>query len=133
MLLFLAVSHLVALIQTGVEIKITRDSLMNEVKLNQMAMKNYEEAITNKTQVPVRVTSTKSEFVMASVDPDCFDAITNFSTRWRLSNSGYAICTTTVDGVSKTVYMHKLIFNGPARHIDGDRLNNTIDNLMSPV
>lgn len=130
MLLFLAVSHLVALIQTGMEIHITRDSLMNEVKMHQLAMSEHS---INKTQIPVRIPSTKDQYVFASVDPADYDAVRTFSDKWRLSSSGYAVCTKTEGGRTVSVYMHRVFYPLKARHIDGNRLNNTHANLMPSI
>ena len=52
---------------------------------------------------------------------------------WFLSNKGYAIASTHVDGKIKNFYMHRLILdaaNGEkSDHKNGDRLNNTRANL----
>lgn len=69
----------------------------------------------------------------AVVDADDAEAISQ--TTWRLTTARYAARSQTVEGVKRTIYMHRLIAQTPpglvTDHINGDRLDNRRSNLRS--
>lgn len=67
----------------------------------------------------------------ATVDDEDYERLSRLS--WFLSNKGYAIASTHVDGKIVNFYMHRLVAGTPAGaktdHRDGNRLNNVRLNL----
>lgn len=80
--------------------------------------------------IPVKLPH-KSGHENALVSPEDYDFLS--SMQWRKSSSGYALSVraSTESQKEKTIYMHKLIFGKPAKHINGNRLDNRRENLAS--
>jgi len=66
----------------------------------------------------------------ATVSPQDYEMVMTVGKRWRMSSSGYPIYISRQNKNPKTVYMHKLIAGYPARHLNGDRLDNRRENLV---
>jgi hypothetical protein len=73
----------------------------------------------------------KKGHIFARVSEEDYEMVKNASSAWRQSDSGYPIFVRRIGNTFQTTYMHKLIFGSGARHIDGDRMNNTRQNLTS--
>lgn len=71
----------------------------------------------------------KTGIVEAKVGLEDYDKVA--ALKWRRCSSGYAINVKRVEGRLQTTYMHKLIYGGPARHLNGNRMDNTRDNLVN--
>lgn len=81
-------------------------------------------------EIPVRVPHSETE-VRALVSPEDYPHLSAITPAWRLSSSGYVVCSKN----RKLVYMHKIILQDQrGRHINGDRLDNRRCNLRpSPL
>lgn len=71
----------------------------------------------------------------ARIDDEDYRLVSEFPT-WRLHNHGYATCKKWINGVRKTILMHRIVMgvDDPAVHIDHsdhDRLNNQKHNLSA--
>lgn len=68
------------------------------------------------------------------IDEEDYDLVQSFG-KWYLSDTGYAVKKTRVQGVSKTFRMHRVINNTPdgmvTDHINGNRLDNRKSNLRT--
>lgn len=68
---------------------------------------------------------------VVKVDDADFERISKYT--WFLSNKGYAVASTHVNGSIQNFYLHRVVLDAPkdiwTDHIDGDRLNNTRANL----
>lgn len=111
---------------TYVEMQTIKDQL-NEIVI--ASMQDMDMVSNNKT-VPVFLPK-KSGQVEAFVSEEDYDVVFKASDRWRQSTSGYPIFVKKIDGKFVTTYMHKLVFGGPSKHINGNRLDNTRRNLVS--
>ena len=69
-------------------------------------------------------------FVFSKIDNDDKTRVMAISDKWRKSSSGYPIH---VDAQGNTTYLHKFLFGGPARHLNGDRLDNRKANLCAAL
>lgn len=78
--------------------------------------------------VPVR--NLTGDVLKAKISPGDFGVVTQTAKSWRMSTSGYPIHVRRIGGKLTTVYLHKIIAGGPARHINGDRLDNRRSNLL---
>lgn len=83
-----------------------------------------ETTILMNTTIPV------GNGIEAIVSPEDYDRVTNMNKKWRMSSSGYPIYISRQNKIPKTVYMHKLIAGYPARHLNGNRLDNRRENLI---
>lgn len=83
-------------------------------------------------EVPVKLPN-KGGTTMARVSAEDYDDVIRFTDRWRMTSSGYVVYVTHRGGAHcyKTMYLHWLIQGGPARHINGDRLDCRRENLTS--
>ena len=72
----------------------------------------------------------KQGYAYAKVCDEDYLQVVGISPKWRKSSSGYAIH---VYPTGETVYMHKLIHGGPAKHLNGDRLDNRRENLCNTI
>lgn len=66
----------------------------------------------------------------AIISPQDEELVKSASPVWRVSASGYPIYVQRNGRKATTIYMHKLIMNAPARHLNGDRLDNRRENLV---
>lgn len=71
---------------------------------------------------------------LAIVDEEDYDALTAMGV-WYLSDTGYAVRRTLVDGVKKTIRMHRVVCGTPdglvTDHLNGNTLDNRKSNLRS--
>ncbi len=79
------------------------------------------------TQIPVKDGQNLRYAVIYQSDKDLIDSI---SGAWRLSSTGYVLSVKRVEGKIQTSYLHKILAGGPAKHINGDRLDNRRSNLL---
>lgn len=79
------------------------------------------------TQIPVKDGQDLRYAVIYQNDKPLIDSI---SGAWRLSSTGYVLAVKRVNGKIETSYMHKILAGGPAKHINGDRLDNRRSNLL---
>jgi hypothetical protein len=66
----------------------------------------------------------------AMVCPQDLPIIEDTSKNWRLSSTGYVLAVKRNNGKVETSYLHKIIAGGPAKHINGNRLDNRRSNLL---
>lgn len=79
--------------------------------------------------IPVRLPK-KQGIVSALVSEEDYEKVSGISSKWRKSSSGYPIFVKRSGNKFITTYMHKLIYGDSAKHVNGDRMNNTRDNLV---
>ena len=119
----------------------TVGELYLEARLNSMEMINKVEEMgvmeskdtspsSNFKLVPVKLPN-KNGHVYAKVSNEDYENVTKASTNWRLCSSGYPLFVQRNGSRFETTYMHKFIFGGSARHLNGDRLDNRKENLIS--
>lgn len=80
-------------------------------------------------EVPVRLPKSSTE-IMALVSPEDYPRVVAISNTWHLSSSGYVVSSKRENGSFVATYMHRLIAGTPARHANGDRLDNRRSNLL---
>lgn len=111
-----------------------------EARLNSMEMINKVEEMgimetkdscpsSNFKLVPVKLPN-KNGHVYAKVSNEDYENVTKASNNWRLCSSGYPLFVQRNGPRFETTYMHKFIFGGSARHLNGDRLDNRKENLI---
>lgn len=105
------------------EMKITRDALLDEVKIHWVTKDEMKEANTTTSLLPVRNIGDDLPGLVALVDTEDLPRIQGVP--WRLIRSGHVVSTSN----RVTRYLHKVIFQGPATHINGNRLDNRKENL----
>lgn len=91
---------------------------------------------SNSTTAPINIPvklSKNAGTVFATVSPEDYPRIVQVSPCWRLNAAGYVITVKRIDGKFNTTFMHKLILGRSGRHLDGNRLNNTRDNLVPKI
>jgi len=116
------------------EMQSIRDQLMEQIVITDIPRFSRLNSSTSPEpdkycEVPVALPN-KTGFKMAWVSPEDFEVVVSCSTRWRLCSSGYPISVKRVGGKFVTTYMHKLIYGGTAKHINGNRLDNRRGNLI---
>jgi hypothetical protein len=80
-------------------------------------------------KIPVRLPNNKG-WVYATVSPEDHAALSAPEMRWRMGSSGYPMFVKRVNKELTTVWMHKIVGQGPATHINGDRLDCRRENLI---
>lgn len=81
-------------------------------------------------KVPVKLPNDEG-YTFAMVCPEDYDNVSRASTNWRLCSSGYPLHVKRSGQKFETVYMHRLIHGEPARHVNGNRLDNRRSNLVT--
>ena len=119
------------LVNTYVDICLSRTRMIESFSEN--CLGNGDAALKNPMGfrfIPVKLPNKKGEenAVVSTEDYKMLSSI-----QWRKSSSGYALGVLPVkDGTKdRTVYMHKLVFGKPAKHINGNRLDNRRENLAN--
>lgn len=79
------------------------------------------------TQVPVKDGQNLRYATILKSDQELIESV---STAWRLSSTGYVLSVKRINGKIQTSYLHKIVAGGPAKHINGDRLDNRRSNLL---
>ncbi len=80
-------------------------------------------------EIPVKVPRANTQ-IMASVSPEDHSMLKAIAPVWRMNNAGYVICSKRNEGKYRLVYMHRVVAGGPAKHLNGDRLDNRRENLI---
>lgn len=80
-------------------------------------------------KIPVRLPRNQG-WVEATVSPEDYPTLTSPEMRWRVGSSGYPMYVKRVNKELTTVWMHKIVFGGPATHLNGDRLDCRRENLV---
>lgn len=80
-------------------------------------------------EIPVKLPNTQSQ-VMTTVSPEDHDRLVKIAPTWRMNNNGYVVTSKRLEGKYRLVYMHKLVAGGPAKHLNGDRMDNRRENLI---
>jgi len=80
--------------------------------------------------ITVQVRNLLGDSLVAKISPGDYQQVNDITKTWRLSTSGYPIYVKRIDGKLTTIYLHKVVAGGPARHINGDRLDNRRSNLL---
>jgi hypothetical protein len=111
------------LVSTAVDVQLAKQDLIQMANVDLVK----PEIEANRT-IPVFLPK-KRGTVDAFVSEEDFDKISSASKKWRQSSSGYPIFVKKQGDKFVTTYMHKLVFGGPARHVNGNRLDNTRANL----
>lgn len=82
-------------------------------------------------EIPVRAGGKFGHDLKTLVSPEDYDRLIRIAPVWSVSSNGYVVVSKREEGRSKTKYLHKIVMNGcPARHINGDRLDNRRSNLL---
>lgn len=123
--------HVKTLIDNYIDLKMQAMKTSEEM----LSSENIMEAVSSSNSSPDHVDipvylPRKQGVVYTKISPEDYDLVINTSKTWRMCHSGYPIFVKRRDGKFTTVYLHKLIFGGPARHINGDRLDNRRLNLI---
>lgn len=117
------------------------DLKMASMEMNEKATSNYlprEARVMNDLgerpyrEIPVLLTGEK-RIEYAKVSEEDYDRVTSLSKRWKLSTTGYPILVKRHPQTKRfeTTYMHKFIHGQSAKHLNGDRLDNRKENLVS--
>jgi hypothetical protein len=80
-------------------------------------------------EIPVKVPRAKTQ-IMTSVSPEDHSMLKSIAPVWRMNGAGYVICSKRTSGKYRLVYMHRVVAGGPAKHLNGDRLDNRRENLI---
>lgn len=80
-------------------------------------------------EIPVKMPKSETQ-VMTCVSPSDYDMLKSITPVWRMSTKGYVISSKRTEGKYRLVYMHKIVAGGPAKHLNGDRLDNRRENLI---
>jgi len=86
-------------------------------------------ANTSFCTIPVQVPKSDTQ-VQALVSPEDYEMLVGFTPMWRLSGNGYVVSGKRVNGKNVLRYMHKLILNESATHINKNKLDNRRVNLQ---
>lgn len=82
-------------------------------------------------EIPVRSRRTEAA-LNTLVSPEDYEKLVKIASTWSISSNGYVVTSKREKGKSTTLYMHKIVNDGiPARHINGDRMDNRRSNLMN--
>ncbi len=122
--------HLKTLVNTYVDIQLSRQQMIS----NHDDYKPADNAVTIPlqpwTDIPVTLAN-KAGLEYAKISIEDTERVLAYGSQWRKASSGYAIVIETKAGKSVTHYMHKIVFGGPAHHLNGDRLDNRRQNLCN--
>jgi len=122
------VHHLLALSSNYLELRNTSDELLpsiaHRVVLPERCLLNMSYC-----EIPVKVPKTETQ-IMTSVSPEDYSLLKSIAPVWRMNSAGYVICSKRSDGRYRLVYMHRIVAGGPAKHLNGDRLDNRRENLI---
>jgi hypothetical protein len=80
-------------------------------------------------EIPVRLPKSTTE-VMALISPEDYPRVTAVADMWHISSSGYVVSSKRENNTFVATYLHRLIAGSPAKHINGDRLDNRRSNLI---
>lgn len=122
------VHHLLALSSNYLELRNTSDELLpriaHRIVLPERCLLNMSYC-----EIPVKVPKTETQ-IMTSVSPEDYSLLKSIAPVWRMNSAGYVICSKRSDGRYRLVYMHRMVAGGPAKHLNGDRLDNRRENLI---
>lgn len=116
--------EIVHLASTTQEMRITRDSLLEEVNIHWLSYDNIQAGNSTTSHLPVRNIRNSTPGLVALVDTEDLPRVQKFP--WRMIRSGHVVST----AGRVTRYLHKLIFDGPSTHSNGNRLDNRKENLI---
>lgn len=80
------------------------------------------------SHLPVRLPRSKTT-TFALIDPEDKDRLVKISPMWRVSSSGYIVCSKKVEGKYKVYYAHKEVLGGTGTHLNGNKFDNRKQNL----
>lgn len=103
------------LVDTRTEIAITRDKLIEEVKM------------TDSMFLMIPVKSRPNNSILISAQD--YEMVKGFN--WTITASGYPTRRVPGDQSGKKVYLHKEVFGSSAKHINGNRLDCRRQNLIA--
>lgn len=109
----------------------SRTNLHEEIELYASKPMASFTPVSNSTRA-VPVTLPRNQGLLhATVDAEDEAKVLGVAQDWFVSPSGYVYTTkrTRSNGL-KTIYLHKIIAGGTAKHINGDRLDNSKSNLL---
>lgn len=122
--------HLKSLVNTYVDIQLSRQQMISTLDNNMVVPKTVCSSDPIDRLIPVTLAN-KSGIGYAKVSEEDAEKVISIGTTWRRASSGYAILVENRGGKFITHYMHKLVYGGPAHHLNGDRLDNRRENLCS--
>lgn len=114
----------IVLLQNTQEIRITRDSLLEEVSRN-LPQPAADTMMNNCTMIPVRRPYGIEPAAFAIINQEDEAMVRQYT--WRLSTRGHILTTTN----KVTIYLHHLIFGGTSTHRNKNRMDNRRDNLVA--
>lgn len=122
------VHHLLALSSNYLELRSASDEILPSI-VHRIVLPERCFANMSYCEIPVKVPKTETQ-IMTSVSPEDHAMLKSISPVWRMNSSGYVICSKRSDGKYRLVYMHRVVAGGPAKHLNGDRLDNRRENLI---
>lgn len=122
------VHHLIALSNNYLELRTAGSELLPSIA-HRIVLPDKCFANMSYCEIPVRVPKVETQ-VMASVSPEDHALLKSIAPVWRMNTAGYVICSKRSEGKYRLVYMHRVVAGGPAKHLNGDRLDNRRENLI---
>ena len=122
--------HLKSLLNTYIDIQLSRQQMISTIEEHTTPCLMTTIPLQQWVDVPVTLAN-KSGVDYAKVSEPDVQKVISLGTTWRRASSGYAILVENQNGKFITHYMHKIVFGGPAHHLNGDRLDNRRENLCS--
>jgi hypothetical protein len=133
--------HLIKAFANVVNLMVIKDLVTDYVDLRLKAMEMMEQVESVPPREPrplyppvqhfrtIPVLLPKSQGTkLALVDDDMYDDVSDtVKYCWRLTHSGYIVSNKN----KECFYLHKLVYGGPAKHVNGDRFDNRRSNLAS--
>jgi hypothetical protein len=122
------IHHLLSLSSNFLELRSTSQDTSSTI-FNPIVLPNQCFANMSYCEIPVKMPKSETQ-CMTIVSPSDYDHLVSIAPTWRVSNRGYVISSKRMDGRYRLVYMHKIVAGAPAKHLNGDRLDNRRDNLI---
>lgn len=121
--------HIRTLGEIYVESQLTKMELLKAVQDTEF---NHDSSIDNGNykEIPVKLPNFQG-YTYAKISTEDYANVTSTSTSWRLCSSGYPLHVKRSGNKFETIYLHRLIHGSPAKHVNGDRLDNRRTNLVT--
>lgn len=120
--------HLLSLSSTYLELRSAREEFL-PTPIHRIVVPDKCFANMSYCEIPVKVPNTETQ-IMTCVSPSDYEDLKSMASTWRMNNNGYVVTSRRKDGKYQLLYMHKIVAGGPAKHLNGDRLDNRRENLI---